>query len=213
MIKTIIVDDHQMFIDGITQLLSSFENVEVVGHANNGVELFNRLKELEVDLILLDISMPEMDGIEAAKQISKEYPSVKMITLTMHNTPDFIQKVLKAGVHGYVLKNTGQKELRAAIDTVFNGQSFYSAEVSEKIMNSLMKREAIENDYRYVELTEREKEVLILISKEFTTKEIAEQLFVSPHTIETHRKNLISKLQVRNVTGLVKYAVQMGYLD
>lgn len=131
----------------------------------------------------------------------------------MFGTVDYIQKLIKAGAQGYLLKNTGKAELELAIRSLVKGENYYSQEVSNRIMEGLQKRQKQDKDYQIVELTDREKEVLILIAEELTTNEIADKLFISKHTVETHRKNLISKLNVRNVNGLVKYAFQQGLVD
>lgn len=213
MIKILIADDHQMFIDGLSALAESLENVNVLGGANDGVELLKLLETQPADLILMDYNMPIMDGLECTRIIIDKYPEIKVLMLTMHHSKDYIAKALKAGAHGYILKNTGKEELQEAIEAIIAGDSYFSKEVTEQIMQGLQRKKKIQKDYQISDLTEREKEVLILITQEMTTNEIAEALFISKHTVETHRKNLISKLNVRNVTGLVKYAVQQGLVD
>ena len=212
-IKILIADDHQMFIDGIKALLESNKAFSIVGEANNGNQVIEKLETTEVDIILMDVNMPELDGIEATKKIIKAYPKVKVLMLTMFNTRDYIEKVLKAGAHGYILKNTGKEELQEAILKIMNGESFFSKEVTEKIMQGLQKKKEAQNDPMFIELTDREKEVLIWIVEELTTQEIADKLFISHHTVETHRKNLISKLNVKNTAGLVKFAIQHGIVN
>ena len=213
MIKVLVADDHQMFIDGLSALMTGLDNVEVVGGANNGAEVLQCLAQQPVDLVLLDYNMPVMDGLECTREIVQQYPLIKVLMLSMHHSRDHIEKVLRAGAHGYILKNTGKAELQQAIDKVMAGDSFFSQAVTEQVMLGLQKRKKVQQDYQIVDLTEREKEVLVLIAQEMTTNEIAEALFISKHTVETHRKNLISKLNVRNVTGLVKYAVQQGLVE
>lgn len=213
MIKIIIADDHQMFIDGIKSLLKLDKKMTIVGEANNGQEVLEILLKTKTDIILMDVNMLVMDGIEATKQVRQKYPDVKILMLTMFNTRDYIEKVLRAGAHGYILKNTGKEELHEAIETVMRGESYFSKEVTERIMEGLQKKKVAENNPMMVELTEREKDVLKLIAEELTTQEIADKLFISHHTVETHRKNLISKLNVRNTAGLVKYAVHQGLVD
>jgi len=149
--------------------------------------------------------------LSALKELKEKHPAVKVIMLTMHNSSDHIQKLLKAGADGYILKNTGKEELSLGIETVMRGKSFFSREVTEVIMENLQGKKS--RAQAVTELTARETEVLKLIVKELTTHEIAEQLFISPNTVETHRKNLISKLNVKNVAGLVKYALQHGLAD
>jgi DNA-binding NarL/FixJ family response regulator len=175
--------------------------------------LLEVLESKSCDIILMDINMPEMDGVEATKQVKAKYPSIKILMLTMFSNREYIEKLLRAGADGYLLKNTGKEELQEAIDNIINGESYFSKEVTERIMEGLQKKKIAEKNTYIVELTEREIEVLKLIVQEFTTAEIAEKLFISPHTVETHRKNLISKLNVRNIAGLVKYAMQNGLVD
>jgi two-component system, NarL family, nitrate/nitrite response regulator NarL len=212
-IKIMIADDHQMFIDGIKALLEPNKTFSIIGEANNGFQVIEKLEKNEVDIILMDVNMPELDGIETTKQIIKNYPKIKVLMLTMFNTRDYIEKVLKAGAHGYILKNTGKEELQEAIIKVIEGESFFSKEVTEKIMQGLQRKKEAQSDPLFIELTEREKEVLKWIVEELTTQEIADKLFISHHTVETHRKNLISKLNVKNTAGLVKYALQNGIVN
>lgn len=213
MIKIVIADDHRMFIDGLKALLKTQKQFSITGEALNGKQLLEILGNTAADIILMDVNMPEMDGIEATKQVKLHYPQIKVLMLTMFNTRDYIEKLLRAGADGYILKNTGKEELTIAIETIMRGESFFSKEVTEKIMEGLQKKKNQENDPMMTELTEREKDVLKLIVEELTTNEISETLHISPHTVETHRKNLISKLQVKNIAGLVKYAIQHGLAE
>ncbi|MBL4708220.1 MAG: response regulator transcription factor [Flavobacteriales bacterium] len=213
MIKAIVVDDHQIFVDGVKALINSMKGIEVVGEANNGVDLIDCLSKTEANIILMDVNMPVMDGIEATKAVLEKYPNLKVLMLTMHGSKEYIEKLLKAGAHGYVLKNTGKAELQTAVETIMSGEAFYSAAVTKRIMESMQKKRVVEKRIGNVELTQRETEVIVLIAQEYTTNEIAERLFISHHTVESHRKNLISKLQVRGVSGLVKYAIQSDLVD
>lgn len=199
-----------MFIDGVKSLLSSNKRFSVIGEAHNGEEVINILSKEKVDIVLLDMNMPVMDGMQTLKIIREKYPLMKVIMLTMFSTRDYIERLLKAGANGYILKNTGKDELTLGIDTVMRGESFFSKEVTERIMEGLQGKKTSSAKTGIVELTEREKQVLALIVKEMTTQEIADKLFISTNTVETHRKNLISKLNVRNIAGLVKYALQNG---
>lgn len=213
MVKIIIADDHQLFIEGIQALVKSMKNIEIVAEVANGQLLIDTLVHTPCDLILMDINMPVLDGIEATKQIKKTHPSIKILMLTMFSSKDYIEKLLRAGADGYLLKNTDIVELKEAIDAVMLGNSYFSKEVTERIMEGLQKKKQDDKSKHLIELTEREIDVLKLIVQEYTTAEIAEKLFISPHTVETHRKNLISKLNVRNIAGLVKYAMQNGFAD
>ena len=213
MIRVVIVDDHQMFIDGIKGLLTSKPDIQVVGEANDGVALIDVLNSMPVDVVLLDVNMPKMDGFEALKHVVNKHPETSVLMLTMHDTRNYIEKLIKNGARGYILKNTGVKELEEAIRTVHNGEVYYSAKVTQRIMEGLQQKTKIEREMGDISLTDREKDVLKLIAQEFTTTEIGEKLFISHHTVESHRKNLISKLGVRSAAGLVKYAVQNGLVD
>ena len=213
MIKIIIADDHQLFIDGIKSILKSIRNMEIIGEVNNGNLLLELLEQQQCDVILMDINMPEMNGIDATKLIKSKFPEIRILMLTMYSSRDYIEKLLRVGADGYILKNTGKEELQEAIETVYKGESFFSKEVTERIMEGLQKKKTAEKNAYVVEITEREIDVLKLIVQEFTTTEIAEKLFISTHTVETHRKNLISKLNVRNIAGLVKYAMQHGLVE
>lgn len=208
--KVIIVDDHQIFLDGLKEVFKAFDDISIVGEANDGVDLIDLLGKTDCDVILMDVNMPKMDGTAATKYVKQNYPDVKVLMLTMHDSKAMIEKLVKAGADGYVLKNTAKGELKMAIETLCSDQNYYSPMVTQTIMQSMRQKEALASDYGAVELTDREKDVLKLIAKEMTSHEIAEQLFISHHTVESHRKNLIAKLGVRSLAGLVKYAVKSG---
>ena len=216
-IKVILVDDHEIIRDGIKALLRGANGIEIVGEAENGQEALEILEFKEVDLVLMDISMPVMNGIDATKYISQNYPKIKVIVLSMHDDESHIINMLKAGAVGYIFKNTGKVKLIEAIKTVSSGESFFAKEASQRIMEHFMHNKAPEKKNGSIEdvdrLTEREKEVLRLIAEEFTNQEIADKLFLSPRTIDTHRRNLLQKLNVKNTAGLVKVAIKCGLLD
>ena len=216
-IKVILVDDHEIIRDGIRALLKGAIGIEIAGEAENGQEAIDILEQEEVDLVLMDISMPVMDGIDATNYISQNYPAVKVIVLSMHDDESHIINMLKAGAVGYIFKNTGKIKLIEAIKTVSSGESFFAKEASQRIMEHFMQHKATEKRNGSVEdvkrLTEREKEVLRLIAEEYTNQEIADKLFLSPRTIDTHRRNLLQKLNVKNTAGLVKVAIKCGLLD
>lgn len=213
MITVYIADDHQMFIDGIKALLKNEKDIQVIGEANNGVELLKLFEKEKPTIVLLDINMPEMDGIEATKIITSKYSQVKIIILSMHSTKEFVAGLIEAGADGYILKNTGKKELLEAMQAVATGKSYYSKGVTEIIMDSF------KNPLRKIQspelprLTDREKEILKLIAQEFSTKQIAEKLFISEETVNTHRRNIMSKTSAKNMAGMVKYALQTGLID
>ena len=204
MTRIVLADDHQLFLDGLLSLLSASSGIDIVGTALNGRSAIALLEKESPDLILLDVNMPEMDGIETTTYIKAHFPKVKVLILTMFNTPEFIGNLVACGADGYILKNTGREELLNAIEQVKNGQPYFGAAVTSTIMSTFRKSTTTEPE---AHLTKREVDVLKLITQECTTQEIADKLFISNHTVETHRKNLLSKLNVRNTAGLVKYAI------
>lgn len=207
-----IADDHQMFIDGLKMLLTEDEGISILHTAIDGGQLLEQLKDQPVSVVLMDINMPGIGGLEATKVICKQYPATKVIALTMYNTKEFIKNLLNAGVKGYILKNADKSELLKAIRTVAGGETYYSQAITETIMRSMTKARPSAYDMP-PDLSKREIDVLKLIVQEYTTQEIADKLFISHNTVESHRKNLISKLNVRNSAGLVKYAIENGLAD
>jgi DNA-binding NarL/FixJ family response regulator len=189
------------------------ELIQVIGEAQNGEEALCFLRENYVDVVLMDINMSSMGGIATTKEIVGRYPKVGVIILTMHNEVSIIQEALKAGALGYLLKTTNTSGLKKAITEVANEGTYFSSEVSEKIMNQLIKRKLERESNDPINLTKREKEILKLISEEFTNHEIAEKLFISQRTVDTHRRNLIQKLQAKNTAGLVRFALKNKIID
>ena len=215
MIRVLIADDHTMFVDGIESILNQESKIKLVAKCFDGKTIFDILKTKEIDVILLDINLPEMNGIEVSKKLSKEYPNVKVLALSMFNEESYVTEILRNGALGYILKNTGRIELVKAIETVNNGETYFSKDVTETIMGSLMKKPAVKKTSSFLvpKISRREKEVLQLIINEHTTQEIADQLFISLKTVESHRSSLISKLNVRNTAGLVRAALEHKLLD
>lgn len=210
-IKIIIADDHTMFLQGIVSLLESEENITILGKAENGNEVLKIMENCIPDIILLDISMPEMDGIEVSKIVKQKYHLVKILIVSTHSNTQMIAKLIRIGIDGYLLKNAEKKELLHAIQTIQNGAVYFCKEAAEKNdeNNSKIKSETSQ----ITELSSREKEILVLIAQEFTGNEIAEKTNISLNTVNTHRRNLLSKLNVKNTAGLVKYAIEYGLLD
>lgn len=212
-IRVLLVDDHELIREGIKNSLMSHESIEIIGGAQNGEEALSFLSENIVDVVTMDISMSTMGGFAATKAILEKYPKVNVIILTMHNEVSMIQEALKAGASGYLLKNTNINELKEAITTVANDGTYFSSNVSEKIMNKLVKGKADNESKQQIKLTKREIEILKLISEEYSNHEIAEKLFISQRTVDTHRRNLIQKLQAKNTAGLVRYAFKNNIID
>ena len=210
MIRVMIADDHNMFVEGVELILDGLENIQVVSKCYTGTEVFEKLAHIPADVILLDINLPGMNGLEVCQKLNKDYPAVKVLALSMHNEESFVTEILKYGAQGYILKNTGKKELISAIETVFEGQSYFSEEVTETIMKSLVHQKSGNKKSSILspKISRREKEVLELIVKEHTTQEIADTLFISLKTVESHRRSLLTKLGVRNTAGLVRVALE-----
>lgn len=210
-INILIADDHTMFLEGIVSLLENEKNINIIGKATDGKSALEIIKKSSPDILLLDISMPEMDGIAVTKVIKEKYPSIKILIVSTHSNIQMIAKLIRMEVNGYLLKNAEKQELLHAIQIIQNGGTYFCKEVEEKNdeNNSKIKSETLQ----ITELSNREKEILILIAQEFTGNEIAEKTFISLNTVNTHRRNLISKLNVKNTAGLVKYAIEYGLLD
>lgn len=209
-IKILLADDHQMFLDGLSALLSQIAYVEIVAAVNNGAQLLERLKTINGDLVIVDMHMPVMDGLEATKMIRERYPSLKVLGLTMDNELDTIQAMLEAGASGYILKNTGKAELELAILQVMKGEHYLSQSISTQLAQSLfLKKKAVAEEISELDLlTDRETEILKMVALENSNIEIAEKLYISPKTVETHRKNLMKKIGVRNSLGIYKFALK-----
>jgi len=211
-----IAEDHQVMIDGLTALLEEFDDIRVTIKANNGVKLLEQLETQQPDVILMDINMPEMDGIEASKHVKEKYPETAIVILSMFDDVKLIKECLKAGVDGYLLKETGIDELKEAIINVANGETHFSKPVADKILLRKSKEKPRKSNYKQADLplslTNREVEVLQLICDEYTSNEIAAELYISVNTVETHRRHLLEKTKSRNIAGLYRYASQHNLL-
>ncbi|CAM1373088.1 response regulator [Tenacibaculum xiamenense] len=203
-----IADDHQIIIDGIKALLQNEKQYKIIAEASNGQELINEAIPLMPDLILMDIGMPIMDGISATRKIKKEHPGIKILILTTYADPKRIKEMLKIGVDGYILKDSGKDNFITAIQTIMQGKTYYDSRITEIMMDSFNKKKSIAKTP--TPLTQREKEIIRLISEGMNTKQIANTLFLSLLTVETHRKNIYTKLGLNKVATLVRYAVEEG---
>jgi len=195
-----IVDDHYMVIEGIRSLLQNEKSIEWMGHATNAASAMAFLKQQLPDVILMDINLPDKSGIDLCKEVKEKYPSVFIIGLSTFNQQSFIQKMMENGASGYVLKNATQEELREAIEKVSKGKIFLSDEAAQSLQKKMNTT---------IVLTRREKEVLELIADGMTNNEIAQKLFISPATVDTHRKNLLAKLEAKNTASLIRMATQL----
>jgi len=215
MINIAIADDHIMFVDGIESILQMENDISVIGRCFNGEEVLNFLEKSEVDILLLDVNLPKMNGIEVCEKALKLYPKIKILAISMFNEESYVSEILKKGALGYILKNTGREELIKAIKTVHAGKSYFSEEVTQTIMNSLLKQRKGSQTKKafYPKISKREKEVLALIIEEHTTQEIADKLFISLKTVESHRSSLLGKLSARNTAGLVRIAIENKILQ
>ena len=197
-IKVFIVDDHYMVVEGIRSLLQHEKSIDWTGHAMNADSCMAFLRQSQPDVILMDINLPDKSGIDLCKEVKTMYPGVFIVGLSTFNQQSFIRKMMDNGASGYVLKNATQQELMDAVNTVMKGKTFMSDEVSQVMRKS--------NSLTVPVLTRREKEVLELIAEGMTNNEIAEKIFVSASTVDTHRKNLLAKLEAKNTAELVKLA-------
>jgi DNA-binding NarL/FixJ family response regulator len=199
-IRVFIVDDHYMVIEGIRSLLQHQESLELIGHASNASSCLSFLSLNKPDVILMDINLPDKSGIDLCQEVHQLYPDIRILGLSTFNQHSFIHKMMEKGASGYLLKNATQQELTEAINTVFKGHKYLSLEAATTI------RTATDKSSDIPLITRREKEILELIADGMTNPEIAEKLFVSVSTVDTHRKNLLSKFNVKNTAALVKFA-------
>lgn len=207
-IRLILVDDHRIVLDGLKALLDDMDGFDCVATADNGQKALELLKVFDVDVVLMDIDMPVMNGMEATRRIKKEYPKVKVISLTQHSERGMVQQLLDCGSDGYLLKNIAQDELASAIRKVYEGQNVFSSEVTMSLAGRAVEKST--NGVE-VEITERELEILQLIAEGLSSKQIGEKLFISPRTVDTHRTNLMNKLDIHNIAGLIRFALKNGY--
>ena len=208
MIKVILADDHRILLDGFKAIMDKIPDIEVVGTAANGLEVMNLLESFQPDIVLLDINMPVLNGVETCKKITAKYPQIKVIALSMHKKGSFIKRMIQNGAKGYILKDDSSQEIVAGIRKVMQGERHFSSRVMDLVLNVQSARK----DSKPNLLSGRELEVLQLISKGMTNQEIASKLFLSPHTTESHRRNMLDKLGAKNTADLVRLALEKGYI-
>lgn len=209
MIRVLLVDDHPLVLDGINACLSSEASIEVVGQANNGLEALELAEALAPDVVLMDVSMPVMNGLEATKEMKLRFPQYRVLILSMHENREYILQLIQSGAAGYVLKDVSSEELVKAIEVVHQGGTYFSAKAS----NALVKQfenpaKALAHDDKRQSLTKREEGVLKLLAEGCSNKEIARELDISVRTVETHRQNIKQKLNIQTAAGLAKYAIE-----
>ncbi len=210
--KIILTDDHQIVLDGLTAILSDYPEYKIVAQANNGRDAVKLVGALQPDLIILDIDMPLMNGLLAAKEIKEHYPATRVIILSLHHDGSVIRKLIQIGIDGYLLKNADSKEMISAIEMVRKGRSYFSGEVTLKLSES---KPMLSEDgtIKMSSLTDRELEILRAIAEGLSSREIGEALHISARTVDTHRTNMMKKLGVTKVVGLLRWAIKWGLVE
>lgn len=211
----LIVDDHPLFREGLKSVISKDKKYEVIGEAGRGREGYKLVEKLKPDIVLIDISLPDMNGIDLVSKIKKTYPEIRIMIVSMHSKIDYIAESFKAGAIGYLVKESAAMTLLKGLDIISQNKYFLDSSVSKEVIKRLVETDSIKkiNDPLYNSLTPREQEVLRLLAEGYSNKEIAEILCISPKTVENHRTNIMKKLNLHNFIDLVKYAVKLGLID
>jgi len=213
-IKVLVVDDHTIVRDGICALLALAADIDVVGEAGNGREALEKVDGALPDVVLMDMAMPMMGGLEATRRICKDHPQVRVLALTQYSDKEYVIPVIEAGASGFVSKTAASSELTSAIRSVFRGESFLSPSVAKLLIEDYQQAAGLRNrGDPYQQLTDREREVLKLLAEGYTTQEVAGTLVISPKTVEGHKTSLMEKLDIHNRIDLVKYALRKGIID
>ena len=209
-IKVMIADDHQLFREGLVNILSDTSEIEIVAQAENGKNAITFAKKYNPDIILMDIGMPVMNGLEATRYLQKEHPEIKVIALSMHTDRHFIKEILDAGAYGYLFKDCSYQQLIEAINKVFSGKKYLSEIITGILIHDYLRKEKISEPTP--ELTERESEILKLFAEGHSSREISELLFVSIKTVGTHKQNILEKLKLKSTADMVKYSLKKGII-
>ena len=213
-VRIVIAEDHTILREGLRSLLSSNPNFEIVGEAKDGREAIRCVEKLKPDLILTDLSMPRMNGMEAIKEIKRESPATKVLVLTVHKAEEYILATFRAGADGYILKDSTHSELVMAVRKVLGGQHYISPEISEKVIEGYLEgKKTLKSRTSWETLTQREREILKLIAEGYKNKEIADDLCISVKTVEKHRANLMEKLDLHNIQALTTFAIERGIVS
>jgi DNA-binding NarL/FixJ family response regulator len=211
--KIAIADDQLLFRKGLLAMLKDFPEANIVIEAADGDELLEEMKKKKVDVVLLDLKMPKMDGFEVTEKINKKYPDVKIIILTSHNEESFIHHLIKKGAHGFIIKDQDIEIIVDAIYGVMGNGYYFNDRVSRAMVKGLIESDKIRPTFKKINLSQRELEIIKLMSKEYTAREIAEKLFISERTVDGHRERILEKTKARNTVGIVMYAVKHHLLD
>jgi DNA-binding NarL/FixJ family response regulator len=211
-IRILITDDHQLFREGIANLLSASSGVEIVAQAENGLEAIDKAKELKPDIVIMDIGMPKMNGVEATRVLLNELPDIKVLTLSMHSDKQYIKEALEAGAHGYLFKNCTYDQLVEAVNTICNGRKYLGDKITDVLIHDYLGKEkdVFKNGK---DLSVRESEILGLLAEGKSTREISEMLFISVKTVGTHKQNILEKLNLKTNADLIKYAIKKGMVS
>ncbi len=209
-IKILLADDHAIVRDGLRRSLQQEEDMEVIGQAKDGLSTIQMSRELSPDIVLMDISMPDINGMDTCREITRDFPHIKVIGLSMHSAKRFVSEMFKAGASGYLPKNCEFTELVTAIRTVMSGKTYLSPSIADVVVDNFVRVSAEEKNSVFFTLTKRERQVLQLMAEGKTTKQIGQSLHISPKTVEAHRLRVMEKLNINNVAQLTKYAIQEG---
>ena len=210
-IKVLVADDHPVVRKGLQSCLAKHEHIKVLGEASDGDEALRKARELSPDLILMDISMPKMNGLAVTELLRKESPRTKILVLSVHSNKEYIFRVIQAGAHGYVSKEAPPEELLRAIESVFSGEPFFSEDIARAALNQFVATGGKKEPF--AQLTSRERQVLVLIAEGQSNKEIANKLGIGVRTIETHRERIMRRLDIHSVAGLTKFAIANGMVS
>ncbi len=207
--RVLLVDDHAIFLEGVKSLLRRNEKIEIIGTARDGQQAKEMLEQTAVDLLITDINMPKLDGMELTRIAKASFPSIKVLVLTVFGDGEVIREIMRTDAEGYLLKSAGRREFFAAIDQIIDGGTYYS----KKVLSSLMQELESLNNTDKTLLTPREQEILSLVCEELSSHQIADRLFISPRTVETHRKNIMAKTESKSIVGLIRYAFTHGFVS
>ena len=209
--KVVLVEDHKLFREGLKSLLSDKDDLVVVGEAGDGIEAIRVVKKHRPDLLLLDLSMPKMNGISVMKEIKSQFPAIKIMALTIHESDQYVLEAFEAGADGYCLKDAGRNELMVAVDSVVQGKRYISPSISENVLEGYMSgRKKLKSKTTWDTITQREREVLKLLGEGYQNKEISDMLHISVKTVEKHRANIMNKLDLHNAAALTAFAIEHG---